>query len=83
MPDKPLWLSFYGGSNADVDLDMVRRALGDLAKLDGELRGGQVRVPIILPEGADHDATLDAIAAELGRIAHLIDPNGPTYNEGD
>ena len=83
MPDKPLWLSFYGGSNADVDLDMVRRALGDLAKLDGESRGGQVRVPIILPEGADHDATLDAIAAELGRIAHLIDPNGPTYNEGD
>ena len=42
-----------------------------------------MRVPIILPEGADHDATLDAIAAELGRIAHLIDPNGPTYNEGD
>ena len=83
MPDKPLWLSFYGGSNADVDLDMVRRALGDLAKLDGELRGGQVRVPITLPEGADHDATLDAIATELERIAHLIHPNGPTYNEDD
>ena len=83
MPDKPLWLSFYGGSNADVDLDMVRRTLGDLGKLDGELRGGQVRVPITLPEGADHDATLDAIVAELERIAFLIDPNGPTYNEGD
>ena len=82
MPDKPLWLSFYGGSNADVDLDMVRRALGDLAEPDAEWREGQARVPITLPEGADHDATLDAIAAELERVAHLIDPKGPTYVEG-
>ena len=83
MPDKPLWLSFYGGSNADVDLDTVRSALGGLAEPDAEWRRGQVRVPIILPEGADHDATLDAIATELERIACLIHPNGPTYNERD
>ena len=66
MPDKPLWLSFYGGSNADVDLDTVRSSLGGLAEPDAEWRRGQVRVPITLPEGADHEATLDAIAAELG-----------------
>ena len=82
MPDKPLWLSFYGGSNADVDLDTVRGVLGDLAEPDAEWREGQARVPITLPEGADHDATLDAIAAELERVAHLIDPKGPTYVEG-
>ena len=83
MPDKPLWLSFYGGSDASVDLDMVRGALGGLAEPDAEWLEGQARVPITLPEGADHEATLDAIVAELERVAHLIDPKGPTYDESD
>ena len=83
MPDKPLWLSFYGGSNADVDLDTVRGVLGGLAEPDAEWRRGQARVPITLPEGADHEATLDAIVAELERVAHRIDPKGPTYGESD
>ena len=82
-PDKPLWLSFYSDTNADVNLDMVRRALGGVAEPDVEWREGQARVPITLPDGADHEATLDAIVAELERVAHRIDPKGPTYHERD
>ena len=82
VPDKPLWLSFYGGSNADVDVDAVRGILAGIAEPDAEWRQGQVRVPIILPTGADHEATLNTIVAELEHIGALIDPTGPTYGEG-
>ena len=83
MPDKPLWLSFYGGSDGRVDLEMVRGALVGLVEPDVEWRRGQARVPITLPQGADHEKTLDAIVADLERFARLIDPKGPTYDEGD
>ncbi|MCY3939232.1 MAG: hypothetical protein OXG22_12860 [Chloroflexi bacterium] len=38
-------------------------------------------MPIDLPAGADRNATLDAIVAQLECIANLIDPSGPTYRE--
>ena len=83
MPDKPLWLSFYGGSDGRVDLEMVRGALVGLVEPDVEWRRGQARVPINLPQGADHEKTLDAIVADLERFARLIDPKGPTYDQSD
>ena len=79
MPDKPLWLSFYVDRAASVSVQEVRRSLGSLAEPGLKWHWGQVSVPIILPAGADRDATLDAISTELEHIAELIDPNGPTY----
>ena len=38
-------------------------------------------MPIVLRAAADSEATLDALVTELERIAHRIDPNGPTYRE--
>ena len=76
MPDKPLWLSFYGDC-----AERVRSILGSLAEPGLEWRRKEVPVPIKLPAAADQGATLDAIVAELERIATLIDPHGPTYRE--
>ena len=81
MPGKPLWLTFYPDPNACVSMDAVRSRLGGLAEPGSGWRSGQVCVPIVLPTGADTDATLDAIVAEVERIAKLIDPDGPTYQE--
>ena len=80
-PDKPLWLSFMGDYDIDitVKLEEVRSRLDDPAKTGMEWHDGDVYLPIDLPAHADRDATLDAIVAELERIAWLIDPNGPTY----
>ena len=75
-PDKPLWLSFYGDS-----VEKVRGTLGSLAEPGLEWRSKEVPVPIELPAAADQGATLDAIVAELERIAKIIDPDGPTYRE--
>ena len=79
MPDKPLWLTFGYYSDASVSVEAVRSSLGSLAEPGLEWLSEDVCVPIVLPAGADHDATLDAIVTELERIASLIDPNGPTY----
>ena len=81
-PDKLLWLTFYTYPDTPVSMDTVRSRLGGLAEPGSGWRSGQVCVPIALPTGADRDATLDAIVAELERIAKLIDPDGPTYREG-
>ena len=80
MPGKPLWLWFYGESDDSVSVEAVRGSLGSLAE-DLDWLSGDVCVPIVLPAGADREATLDAIVAELESIAQLIDPNGPTYRE--
>ena len=79
IPDKPLWLWFYLDPTAKVSVGAVRSRLGRLAESGlGWLRE-EVCVPIVLPAGADNDATLDAIVSELERIAKFIDPDGPTY----
>ena len=81
-PGKPLWLTFETYHDTPVCVDEVRSSLGGLAEPGSGWRSEQVCVPIVLPAGADRDATLDAIVAELERIAKLIDPDGPTYSEG-
>ena len=42
---------------------------------------GDVCVPIDLPVSAGRGASLEAIVAEIERIAENIDPDGPTYRE--
>ena len=81
MPDKPLWLQFYRNPAASVRLEAVRGILGSLAEPRLEWPSEQVWVPIVLPAGADRDATLNTIVTQLEHIAKLIDPNGPTYRE--
>ncbi len=81
MPEKPVWLAFYKDPEAAVSQEMVRSRLGDLAE-PGFVWGKDCPcVPIALPDGADTEATCHAIAAELERIAKLIDPDGPTYRQ--
>ena len=81
MPEKPLWLSFSADYEVDagVKLEEVRSRLEDLAETGLEWRSGDVYIPIVLPEGADRDYTLDAIVTQIEHIAELIDPEGPTY----
>ena len=81
MPEKPVWLAFYNDPNAAVIRETVRSRLGDLAEPGFVWGSDYTCVPIALPTGADRDATLDAIVAEMERIAKLIDPDGPTYQE--
>ena len=81
VPDKPLWLWFYGDPTGSVSVEEVRSTLGSEAGPGLESCPGDVCVPITLPEGADRRATLEAIVAELERIAEIIDPRGPTYQE--
>ena len=77
---QPLWLHFWSDYDPgrSVDMDEVRAKLGKLAESGLEWPPKDFCVPIDLPAGADRKATLQAIVAELERIAKLIDPNGPT-----
>ena len=81
VPGKPVWLAFYNNPNASVSQETVRSRLGDLAEPGFVWDSGNTCVPIALTAGADTGATLDAIVAEVERIAKLIDPDGPTYRE--
>ena len=74
---KPLWLWFWRSSS--VSLDEVRDKLGALTEPGLKWPRKDVCVPIDLPVGADCEATLRAIVAELECIAKMIDRNGPTY----
>ena len=78
---KRLWLWFWNSSNprSSVGLEEVRDKLGALAEPGLEWLPKDVCVPIDLPAGAGRKATLDAIVAELERIAKIIDPHVPTY----
>ena len=85
--DKPLWAWFYRESATGVSVEAVRSSLGSLAE-DLDWLSGDVCVPIVLPAGADREATLDAIVAKLERVAKLIDPQwsylpGSTVIAGD
>ena len=81
MPDRPLWLWFFGDPTDRVSVEEVRSTLGSRAEPGLASCPGDVCVPIILPEGADRRSTLEAIVAELECIAELVDPDGPTYRE--
>ncbi len=78
---KRLWLWFWNSSNprSSVGLEEVRDKLGALAEPGLEWLPKDVCVPIDLPVGAGHKARLDALVAELERIAKIIDPHVPTY----
>ena len=78
---KPLWLQFRDRSHSlgRVSSAEARARLEALAEPRLEWLPEHVCVPIDLPAGADCEATLHAIVAELERIARIIDPNGPTY----
>ena len=79
MPDRPLWLWFYGDPTDSASVEDVRSTLGSRAVPGLESCPGDVCVPIVLPEGADRRTTLEAIVVELECIAAIIDPHGPTY----
>ena len=81
MPDNLLWLWFWRDRVATVGVEEVRSRLGRLAEPGLEWLREEVCIPIVLPVGADTDATLDAIVSELERIAKFIDPDGPTYRK--
>ena len=81
---KPLWLWFWDSPNPgrSVDFDDVQKklgALGELAEPGLDWLPKDICVPIDLPVGAGRKAILDAIVAELERIAKIIDPYVPTY----
>ena len=78
-PDKLLWLSLYNDTGS-VTLAEVRSKLASrVESWLGLLSWMRVNVSIPLPQGADREATLNAIVSELESIAKLIDPEGPTY----
>ena len=72
---------FFGDFEVDksVKLEDVRSRLKGLAETGLEWRSTEVYLPIILPTGADHDETLNAMVSQLELVAELIDPEGPTY----
>ncbi|MYC31743.1 MAG: hypothetical protein F4X64_01015 [Chloroflexi bacterium] len=79
-PDRALSLSFFS-SNGEVPRDQVRQLLGNAGQPGSMWDRKDVSVPIELLEGADTDATLNAIVSQLENIGKLIDPNGPTYKQ--
>ena len=79
---KPLWLWFWDDSsipNLSVSFDEVREKLGELSEPGLEWLSSDTNIclPFELPAGADREATLHAIVAEVERIAKIIRPNGP------
>ena len=81
MPDRPLWLWVFGEPADNISVEEVRTTLGSRAVPGLESCPEDVCVPIVLPEGADRSATLEAMVVELECIAELIDPHGPTYRK--
>ena len=79
--DKQLWLSFWDDGSASVRLEAVRDSLGELAEPGLEWRNNEACVPIVLSVGADREAILEAMVAQLTCIAKRIDPKGPTYRK--
>ena len=80
-PDRPLWLWFYDDPSASVSMEEVRSGLGSKAEPGLESCPGDVCVPIDLLVASDRQTTLEAMVAEIERIAEIIDPYGPTYGE--
>ena len=80
-PDRSLCLWFWHERNARLAVDDVARLLDQEGEAELEWRGTEVFLPIVLPEDADDQATVNTIVAELERIALLLDRDGPTYRD--
>ena len=81
MPDKRIWLWFYGGPADGVDTGTIRRILDSEAEPGLTWYPGDVCVPVLVPIAADRETVLEVVVAQLERIAELIDPDGPTYRK--
>ena len=83
MPDTPLRLSFWRGKTApyQVSLDEVRQRLEGEGQPGKGRRSHEVWVPLALPPDAGLAPARHAVADEIKRIARLIDPDGPTYQD--
>ena len=83
MPDTPLILSFWRGQKSpyEVSLDEVRRRLEGVGQPGLGRRSHEVWVPLALPPDAGLAPARHAVADEIKRIARLIDPDGPTYQD--
>lgn len=80
---KPLWLWFWENTSdqhSSVGFDEVRDKLGASDEPGLEWLPNDVCIPIDLPADLGRKAMLDAIVAELKRIAKIIDPYVPTYH---
>ena len=80
-PDRSHWLWFWDERNARLAVEDVARLLDQAGEAELEWRGTEVFLPIVLPEDADGQATVNTIVAELERIALLLDRDGPTYRD--
>ena len=80
-PERSLWLWFWHEENAKLAVEDVARILDQAGESEFEWRGSEVLLPIVLPEDADDQTTVNSIVAELERIARLLDPEGPTYGD--
>ena len=82
-PDTPLILSFWRGKKSPhrVSLDEVRRRLEGEGQPGTGRRRHEVWVPLALPPDAGLAPARHAVADEIKRIARLIDPDGPTYQD--
>ena len=78
-PDRSLWLWFWNEEKAKLSVEEVARLLDQAGESGLEWRGREVFLPIVWPGGADGQATVETIVAELERIGGLLDPDGPTY----
>ena len=79
---KPLLLRLRHSSNSckSVDMEDVRARWDALDKPESDWLPRHVHIPIDLPAAADCKATLDAVIAEVERIAKIIRPDGPPYS---
>ncbi|MDE2898360.1 MAG: endonuclease/exonuclease/phosphatase family protein [Chloroflexota bacterium] len=80
-PDRSLWLWFWHEDDAKLSAKDVARLLDQAGEVGQVSRGTRLLMPIDLPAGTDGQATVDTLVAELERIAHLLDPSGPTYRD--
>ena len=81
MPDRPLWLSFGDFASSNVGTEEALSRLGSLSEPGLERRSKEASVPVAFPAGVDRQAALEAVVADLERIARHIDPDGPTYRQ--
>lgn len=80
-PDRSVCLWFGHEQNARLSVDDMARLLDRAGESELEWRGTEVLLPMVMPAGADGQATVDTIVAELERIARILDPDGPTYRD--
>ncbi|MDE0100982.1 MAG: hypothetical protein OXN91_09220 [Chloroflexota bacterium] len=80
-PDRSLWLWFWHEENATLSVEDVARVMDQAGESGLERRGTELFLPVVLAADADGQATIDAIVAELERIARLLDPDSPTDRE--